>query len=81
MDWCKLIQSIDSALDVRDGLAVLKTRADAAMAVDGGMVDETFASQTMLARLQGKRTLPRAAGKTKTRKAIITVDERLWIAS
>ncbi|CAM9138091.1 unnamed protein product, partial [Laminaria digitata] len=51
MDWCKLIQSVESALDVRDGLAVLKTRADAAMAVDGGMGGEIFAKQTVLARL------------------------------
>lgn len=57
MDWCKLIQSIESALDVRDGLAILKTRADAAMVVDGGMVDESFASQTMLTRLLGEPTL------------------------
>lgn len=56
MDWCKLIQSIESALDVRDGLSVLKTRADAAMAVDGGMTDEGFMNQTLLARLLGKLT-------------------------
>lgn len=57
MDWCKLIQSVESALDVRDGLAVLKTRADAAMAVDGGMGGEIFAKQTVLARLLGKLAL------------------------
>eukprot|EP00904_Undaria_pinnatifida_P009103 jgi/Undpi1/5322/HiC_scaffold_2.g00603.m1 len=52
VDWCKLIQSIESALDVREGLVVLKARGDAAMAVDGGMtVNEGFANQTMLARL------------------------------
>lgn len=59
MDWCKLIQSIESALDVRDGLAVLKTRGDAAMAVDGGMTTgEGFGNQTVLARLLGKLDLP-----------------------
>ncbi len=47
-DWCKLIQSIESALDVRDGLAILKTSADAAVAVEG-----SYGHQAFLARLLG----------------------------
>ena len=74
MDWCKLIQSIETALDVRDGLAILKTRADAAMAVDGGMVGESFASQTLLARLLGEPTL-HPTPEHKRREVPITTAE------
>ncbi|CAM9117808.1 unnamed protein product [Pylaiella littoralis] len=45
-DWCKLIQSFESALDIRDGLTILKTSADAAVAVDG-----SYGHQAFLARL------------------------------
>lgn len=47
-DWCKLIQSLESALDIRDGLTILKTSADAAVAVDG-----SYGHQAFLARLLG----------------------------
>eukprot|EP00903_Cladosiphon_okamuranus_P011998 g11267.t1 len=45
-DWCKLIQSIEAALEVRDGLAILKTSADAAVVVEG-----SYGHQAFLARL------------------------------
>lgn len=47
-DWCKLITSIESALDVRDGLALLRTSAGAAVTVGGSFRNESF-----LARLLG----------------------------
>lgn len=51
-DWCKLIQSFESALDIRDGLTILKTSADAAVAVDG-----SYGHQAFLARLLGMHTV------------------------
>lgn len=42
------MQSIESALDIRDGLAILKTSADAAVAVEG-----SYGQQAFLARLLG----------------------------
>lgn len=53
-DWCKLIQSIESALEVRDGLAILKTSADAAVVVEGGYV---YGQQAFLSRLIGANAL------------------------
>lgn len=47
-DWCKLIQSIEAALEVRDGLAILKKSADAAVAVEA-----SYGHQAFLARLLG----------------------------
>ncbi|CAN0034956.1 unnamed protein product [Ectocarpus sp. 6 AP-2014] len=45
-DWCKLITSIESALDVRDGLALMRTSAGAAVTVGG-----SFGKESFLARL------------------------------
>lgn len=56
MDWCKMIQSIESALDVREGLVVLRARAEAAGVVEGGMLDGTCGHHMFLARLVGKLT-------------------------
>eukprot|EP00752_Nemacystus_decipiens_P013400 g11865.t1 len=41
-DWCKLIQSIEAALEIREGLAILKTSADAAVAVEGSYGQQAF---------------------------------------
>ncbi|CAM9928524.1 unnamed protein product [Ascophyllum nodosum] len=52
MDWCKLIQSIESTLDIRDSLMVLKTRAEALTAVGSGVAEmDGYHSQAFLARL------------------------------
>ena len=54
MDWCKLIQSIESTLDIRDSLMVLKTRAEALTAVGSGVAEmDGHHSQAFLARLVG----------------------------
>lgn len=50
-DWCKLIQSIEAALEARDGLTILKTSADAAVVVEG-----SYGHQAFLARLIGNAT-------------------------
>ncbi|CAM9849725.1 unnamed protein product [Ectocarpus fasciculatus] len=46
-DWCKLITSIESALDVRDGLALLRTSAGAAVTVDGSFGHEAFLARLL----------------------------------
>lgn len=56
-DWCKLIQSIEAALAIRDGLAILKTSADAAVAVEG-----SYGQQAFLGRLVGRLRLECSSG-------------------
>lgn len=51
VDWCKLIQAIESTLDVREGLAILRTRASA-LAVAKGSGDNCY--HDFLDRLLGK---------------------------
>lgn len=53
MDWCKLIQSIESTLDIRDSLVVLKNRAEALAAADNAVIERTGGHQAFLSRLIG----------------------------
>lgn len=55
MDWCKLVQSIESTLDIRDSLVVLKNRAEALAAADNAGIERTGGHQDFLLRLIGNR--------------------------
>ncbi|CAM9207864.1 unnamed protein product [Scytosiphon promiscuus] len=46
-DWCKLIQSIEAALDVRDGLSVLRASATATIVVDGSYDNHDFLARLL----------------------------------
>lgn len=54
MDWCKLMQSIEAALDIREGLGVLRTRAEALAAVGDAIVGGNGGHEIFLARLLGE---------------------------
>lgn len=55
MDWCKIVQSIESTLDIRDSLVVLRNRAEALAAADNAGIERSCGHQDFLSRLIGDR--------------------------